>query len=142
QQTRKARRARRAVEPAGDPQASGMRQQSVEEDGSHHPIPSVLWRGQRAGHLHHRSELDTRRAGRLAGSTVKALIDVRLESRVVEGHQPERGFFDLPHASARAGALVMQDSDGWTFREAESAVVAAWQLVPVDDRCASRYSVV
>src|SRR5205823_631085 len=85
--------------------SSGMRQQSVEENGSHHPIPTVLWRRQSSGHLHHRSELDTRGAGRLAGPTVKALIDVRLESRVVEGHQSKRGFLDLPHASARAVAL-------------------------------------
>src|SRR5207237_1451606 len=98
------------------------------------PAPSVLGRRHGPGHVPHASELDTRGAGRFAGPTVKGLMDGRLEARVVEGDESQRGLFDLPHATARAIPLVMQASEGWTFRQTEAAVDAVPYQVHVDTR--------
>src|SRR2546423_1271934 len=97
-------------------EASRVRQQSIEKDGTHHPVAAVLRRRLRPRHLHHRSELDAGRACRFAGAAVEALIDVRLKARVVERHQPERRLLDLPHPPARAIAFVVQAAKGRALR--------------------------
>ncbi len=109
-----------------------MRQQAVEEHGAHHPVAAVLRRRLRARHLHHGSELDTRRAGRSAGAAVEALIDVGLKARVVERHQPECRLLDLPHPPARAVALVMQAAKRRALGQAKPAVNAVPDQVHVD----------
>src|ERR1700694_3743067 len=101
-----------------------MREQPVEENPPNHPVAAVLRRGQRPRPLHHRSELDARRAGGFAGTAVEALVDVCLEAWIIEGRKSQRGFLDLPHAAAGTVALVVEDPEGRALRQAEAAMDA------------------
>src|SRR5256886_2142222 len=106
----------RAPQQTREAEASRMRQQAVQEQGTDHAVATVLRRRLRPRHLHHRSELDAGWAGRFASAAVEALIDVRLKARVVKRHQPERRLLDLPHPPARAIAFVVQAAKGRALR--------------------------
>src|SRR5207302_11026248 len=57
-----------------------------------------------------------------------------LEARAGEGHESQRGLFDLRHGTARAIRLVMRASEGWTFGQTVAAVDAVQYQVHVDTR--------
>src|SRR2546423_8982923 len=57
---------------------------------------------------------------------------MRLEAWVIESNQPQRRFFDLPHASAGTIALVVQRAECRTAGQAEAAVDAIPHQVHVD----------
>src|SRR6266851_2066597 len=81
------------------------------------------------------------RAGGFAGAAVEALIDVGLKARVVERHQPQGRFLDLPHPPARAVALVMERAKGRALGQAEPAMNAVPDQVHVDAARRGRHAV-
>src|SRR5260370_825877 len=106
-----------------------------------HTVAAILRRRLRTRHLHHRSELHAGRAGGFAGAAVEALIDMGLKARVVERHQPQGRFLDLPHPPARAVALVMERAKGRALGQAQPAMNAVPDQVHVDAARRGRHAV-